>query len=133
MNRVKKKFNPFDSEGFGLASFTIGAEAGNVINVAVRLKTSDNKNVAGRKKVTVYFADANTGAAVTGTGPNGTVAIGTNGAILNTVQSKKQYDIITDQNGQFDLNIGESGAVTWYLVVCLPDGNIVVSNAVTFA
>lgn len=133
MAGLAKKGNPWKAEAFGFASITIGAEGGNVINVAVRLQDNRRKNITSRVFVNAYLADANTGLPLSVTAPNGTVAIGTNGTIIEEMVTKKKWHILTDASGRFDLNIGDSGTPTFYLVIVMPDGSVQVSNAITFA
>jgi hypothetical protein len=115
------------------ASFTIGSEASNVINAAVQLKTDRNQaSVASRKVVLCYLADANTGADVVGTAPDGGVATGTNGKIVSLVSGKMFY-AIANASGQFDINITHAaGAKTVYLVVVCGQRQVI-SGAITFA
>ena len=114
-------------------SFTIGAESGNTINVAVQIKQDRTGTaITSRRVLDVYFADANTGAAIIGTAPSGGAAIGTNGAILASIVANKMYRIVSNASGQFDLTITEAGAKTLYMVVVMPNGRLVVSGAITF-
>lgn len=106
------------------ATFTVGAEATNVINVAVKL------NVAGN--VFAYLSDDSSGNTLAGTAPSGGVAIGTDGLLIPMV-ANKAWRVTTESDGEFDVNITETGADTWYLVVVLADGTLSVSGAITFA
>lgn len=116
------------------ASFTIGTESGNVINVAVQLKKDKAQtSLAERRMVQCYLSGAATGASIVGTAPNTSLAIGTNGAILNEEVTDKLFKVITNASGQFDINISDSGTPTFYLVVVMPNGRLVVSSAITFA
>lgn len=131
--KLAKKGSPWKSDAYGYAVITVGAEAGNVINVAVRAQDVTRKNIANRVGIVCWLSDVNTGQGITGTAPNGTVAIGTNGTIIEEFITKKKWHIITDATGRFDLNVGDSGTPTWYLVLQFPDGSIQVSPAITFA
>lgn len=116
------------------ASFTIGTEATNVINVAVQLKSDKSQaSLAARRNVRVYLSGASTGATVVGTAPTGGAAIGTNGAVIAAITAGKVLDIVTDASGRFDLNITDTGTPTFYMVVVMPNGRLVVSSAITFA
>lgn len=130
---LKRKHDPFTTVGFGFASITVGAEATNVINVAIALKNDRRKAIVGARYVKVYLSDAATGIGLTATTMTGSPAIGTLGTIINTTVTKKMWEILTDANGNFDLNVGDSGTPTFYLVVLFPDGTIQVSSAITFA
>ncbi len=116
------------------AAITVGVEATNVINVAVQLKSDKSQAaLAARRHVRAYLSGVASGASIVGTAPNGGVAIGTNGAILNQPVSGKIFELITDASGRFDLNLTESGTPTFYLVVVMPNGRLVISGAITFA
>jgi hypothetical protein len=134
MSQIAAKRSPFQSSVFGLASFTIGTEGSNAINVAVRLKSARGQNIAQRVNAKVYLSDVATGVGLTATVPTSTVAIGTNGTILRANVTDKMFDILTDASGRFDLTIPQTAApVTYYMVVVMPDGSISVSGAITFA
>jgi len=117
----------------GTPTFTVGGEAADTIVVTVQLNDINGTATAFKTLVHVWLSDAAAGA-ITGTGPSGTVAIGsTSGVIVETVTSKKVYNIITGASGEFKLSIGEAGAATWYLNVALADGRVFSSGAITFA
>ena len=116
------------------ASFTVGVEGGNVINVAVAIKDGyNNVALAVRTSLMVYLADAATGAAIIGTAPSGGIAAGTNGAVLGALVANKLLAVVTNAAGLIDFNITEAGVKTLYVVVVLPDGRLAISGAVTFA
>lgn len=106
------------------ASFTIGTEATNVINVAVKL------NVQGG--CFAYLSDNADGSTLAGTAPSGGVAIGTDGLLIESV-TNKAWNVISESDGDFDIDITEAGADTWYLVLVLSDGTLAISGAITFA
>lgn len=132
MSKERALGAPFGIGLFSQISQVIGAEATNVINVALTLK-SGTKALYKRCALRAYFADAATGAAVVASAPSGgTPAIGTNGGIIPIVAGK-YFTLITNAAGLVDINITESGAKTMYLVVEMPDGSLWISNAITFA
>jgi hypothetical protein len=133
--RQTRKLNTLfaEAEGTSSATFTIGTEAANAINVAVQLADTDGTAQASLQGVSVFLSDAATGIGIAATAPDGGVAIGTDGAILDATVAGKALWVQTEATGAFDIDITESGADTWYLVVQLPDGNQVVSGAITFA
>ncbi len=118
---------------YNLASFTIGAELANVINVAVQLKDARGNVLPAGTVVDVYLASDVSGQPITPTAPTSTLAIGTRGSILAALVTDKMLRIATDSQGRFDINITQTATPTYYLVVMLPDGFIVVSGAITFA
>lgn len=115
------------------ATITVGAEASNVINVAVQLLDAGDADLAVRGHVFAYLSDDANGDGIAASAASGGVAIGTDGAIIDEVVTDKMFLIQSEADGDFDLDITEVGADTWYLVVVLPDGSQVVSSAITFA
>jgi hypothetical protein len=126
------ELNKIDGAPFD-ASFTIGTEAANIINVAVQLKDADAVNLAAIKSLRIYLSDNTTGNNFIATAPSGTVVIGTNGALYDVGGNKKVFQVITNSSAQFDINITEAGVKTLYLVLVLPNGALKISSAITFA
>lgn len=115
------------------ADFTVGAEAGNAINVAVQLKDRLNKNDLGeRAAVQFYLADDAAGDTPSATAPDGGIAIGTDGALIEHAANLSGL-AISEVDGDIDIDLTESGTGTWYLVLVMPDGQLQVSGAITFA
>ena len=112
--------------------FTIGAEAANVINVALQLVDGNGNALAQQVGFYAWLSDTAL-AAVATTVPDGDVAIGTNGLIVEEFTTDASFQLLTDANGELDLDIGESLVDTWYLNVLLPGGAVVSSDAITFA
>lgn len=79
-----------------------------------------------------YLSDASTGAGVTATAPATSVVAGANGK-LDALITKKVFLATTNATGALDVVLTETGVATWYLVVVMPDGRMVVSSAITFA
>lgn len=116
----------------GAPTFTIGAEAGDVINVLCSLNDSKGNAIAANKVVYVYLSDSATGDGLIGTAPSGGTAIGTDGTLLEAHTATKSWMVWTEADGDFDINITEAGAKTLYVCVVI-GGNLYVSSAVTFA
>lgn len=132
MRRIPARHNPFGSAHlFNLADITVGAEAGNVKNVAIQLKDANGKPIGQRGSLFAYLSDDANGDSVAGTAPD-TVAIGTDGLAIALVAGKALH-LTSEADGTIDLNITEDGIDTWYLVLVMPDGSLVVSPAITFA
>lgn len=125
------KSAPFEGVLPNTVSFTIGEEADDVINVAIQLQ--DGTQVLGeRASVMCYLSDDANGDSIAATAPDGNVAIGTDGLAIPLV-ADKAFQLVSEADGDIDLDIGEAGAATWYLVVVTPDGQLHVSDAITFA
>jgi hypothetical protein len=110
--------------------FTVGAEAGDVINVAVQL--NGKGALAQRASVFAYLSDDAAGDSVVATAPSGAVAIGTDGLMIDVV-AKKAFMLTSEADGDIDINITEAGTDTFYLIVVLPNGELAASGAITFA
>lgn len=117
----------------GTPTIVIGAEASNVINVDVQLRDAKAAAVAESRWVDVYLSDDSAGDGLCATAPDGGVAIGTDGTILNAPVASKMFQIWTESTGQFDIDITHAaGAATYYL--CIRDGGrLYVSSAIAFA
>lgn len=114
------------------ATFTVGTEATDVINVAVQLYDGAGVAVAVRKALPWYLSTASAGQTPAASAPNAGTASGTNGKIIEAVAEKYGL-MVFDASGRCDVNITDSGTPTFYLVVVMPNGNLSVSGAITFA
>ena len=117
-------------------TITVGAEATNVINVAVQLLGFDAENLSDRGCVHWYLSGDADGDGMLATEPTTMpVAIGTDGVVLEDWDSTtdKVGCVISNATGAFDLDIGDTGTPTMYLVVVLPNGRVKASAAITFA
>ncbi len=118
---------------YQLAAIVVGTKAVNTINVTVQLKEAGGQNVSKIVAVSAYLSDNADGSTLTATVPTSTVAIGTNGLILVVDVTNKVFQILTNATGQFDLNLIQTNtATTYYLVLVLPDGSLLVSGAIAF-
>lgn len=114
------------------ATFVVGTEAANAINVAVQLKDGAGVNVAERKVLQWYLATNATGATPAGTAPTGKVAAGAAGALIESINNLSGM-AVTNATGQLDVTLTDTGTPTFYLVLVLPNGSLAVSPAITFA
>lgn len=121
----------FDSSPLS-ASITVGTEATNVINVAVQLKNASGGNLAARGSVIAYLSDDANGDSIAATAPSGGVAVGTDGLAIPLV-ADKAFCLVSESDGDIDLDITEVGADTWYLIIVTPAGELIASDAITFA
>ena len=112
-------------------TITIGAEASNVIRATIQLQDISGSDLATITPVLAYLSSSSTGDGVTGTGPSTESAIGVDGS-LTALVTKKVYLLTSEADGDIDIDITESGAATWYLVLIMPDGRLVISDAITF-
>lgn len=115
------------------ASFVIGAEAGNAINVAVQLQDGNAADLAVRGSVLAYLSDDANGDSIAASAPDGGWAIGTDGLLIPLVAGKAAQ-LVSEADGDIDVNITHAaGALTVYLILVLPTGKLVASAAITFA
>jgi hypothetical protein len=49
------------------------------------------------------------------------------------IGAPKMFELVSESDGDIDINITESGVATWYLILVMPNGSLVASNAITFA
>lgn len=126
--------NGISVAGFAMpasATFTIGAEAANVINVAIQLTDGAGEAIATRAGLAFYVSSSATGDTVVAAATS--LAIGTDGVAIEAVSNSAGW-LVTEADGTADVNIGDaSGAATYYLVLVMPSGQLVVSSAITFA
>jgi hypothetical protein len=113
----------------GAAVITVGAEADNVINVAIQLNDAAGVALARRGFVSAYLSDDANGDSIVATAPD-TVAAGTDGVYIPLITGKR-FDLVSEADGDIDINITKSGADTYYLVLVLGD-KLTVSGAITF-
>ncbi len=115
------------------AVISVGTEgAGSIINVTVQLIDKDNGNeLAERIGVLGYLSDDAYGNSIVASAPDGGWAIGTDGLLIPIVTNKAAW-FVTENDGDLDINITHAGAnKTMYLVLVMPDGQLVVSSAIT--
>jgi hypothetical protein len=115
----------------GRATFSIGAEATNVITVAVQLQDAGGVDLAQRGAVYGYLSSDANGDSLA-TAPSGGVAAGTDGLLIEA-PANQGFWMISENDGDIDVAITDTSTPTFYLAVILPDGSLVVSGAITFA
>lgn len=131
-NREASKNAPFEAANLvDIISFTVGADAGTTVNVALVFKNPNGEVIAQRGAVEAYLSDDANGDSIAASAPSGGVAIGTNGLAIPVVTSKA-WLLTSESNGLLDLTITEAGAATWYLIVRLPNGKLTASGAIVF-
>lgn len=114
------------------ATFVIGAEASDVITVAVQLKDVRGADMAEKSVVTAYLAEDATGDVVEPAATS--FAAGTDGTVIGTLTAAASLLVLSEADGDIDLAINNgAGADTLHLVIVLPNGTRVISGAITFA
>lgn len=131
--RSRPEQSPFGSAGkVGRASITVGAEAGNAINVQIQMQNPNGIDCAQRVAVPWYLSNDANGDSIITTAPSGGVAIGTDGVLLEWTDNKAGL-MISEADGDVDITLTEAGVLTCYLILVMPDGSLVASGAITFA
>ena len=115
----------------GGATITVGADAGTTITVTIQLNDASGNEIAARAALWAYFSDDANGDSIAGTGPT-SIAIAADGVWQEVITDKAGW-LVSEADGDISLTITEAGADVWYLVLVMPDGSLVVSDALTFA
>lgn len=114
------------------ATITVGAEAADVINVAIQLQGNQSADAAQALGVLAYLSDNSDGSTLIATAHSGGVAVGTDGLAIE-LTADKVFVLVSESDGDIDLDITEAGAKTAYLVLVAPNGELIVSDAITHA
>ncbi|MDX9860893.1 MAG: hypothetical protein RBS99_08230 [Rhodospirillales bacterium] len=118
---------------FGAPTIVVGEEqGGNAINVAIQLTDAAGADLAVRGAILAYLSDDAAGDSIAATAPSSGWAIGTDGLLIPIVAGKAAH-LVSEADGDIDVTITEAGAATWYLILVMPDGRLVASEAITFA
>lgn len=113
------------------ATFTVGTETSNAINVAIQLKDAAGADMAIRNTLMWYLSsDANGDALASAT--SGGIAIGTDGLLIESVNNLAGF-VTSESDGDIDVTLTETSTGTWYLVLVMPNGSRKISSAITFA
>lgn len=115
------------------ATISVGAESGTDINVAIQLLDSGEQDLAEVGMVHAYLSDDSGGDGIAAAAPDSGEAIGTDGAIVASVVANLVWLLQSESDGDIDITFSDTGAFgPVYLVVVLPDGSVVVSDAIEF-
>jgi len=109
---------------------TIGAEAANVIDVAVQL--NDTEGVALSEVGVVDFYLSSDALGEVPVAATTSLAAGAAGAVLEFI-ANTAGKLITDDVGLVNLAIGDVGVATYYLIIELPMGGKKIIGPITFA
>ena len=114
------------------AKFTIGADAGTTIAVAIQFKDRANGVDMGEAVcVPWYFSSDAAGQAIS-PATDGGVAIGTDG-LLQEFTADVAGLMTSEADGDVDIVITDTGAFTMYLNLVMPNGRIVTSAIIEFS
>lgn len=114
------------------ATITVAAQAVRTIKASVQLLASGGGSLAVRGAVDAYLSDDEYGNSIVATAPSSAVAIATNGLLINQV-TDKAFKLVSEANGLVEINVINDVADTFYLVLVMPSGALIVSAAITFS
>lgn len=117
----------------GDVTFTIGPETANVIRVTVQLKDLAGENVTERVGNIIGYLSATQNFPSFTSDPSGGWTIVSNFGTLSQFISNRVAHFTSTVSGVFAIDIAETDNKTFYLILVLPNGKIVSSNAITFA
>ena len=133
MFRVPAKESPYRAACLvDHAEFVIGAESANTIAVGIQLQDANWTAIGECGAVHAYLSSNSDGSTIVATAPSSGVAIGTDGLAIESIADKK-FLFVSESNGHIDIVLSEAGVATFYLVLVMPDGHLVISSAITFA
>jgi len=121
------------TSAFSTATMVVGTEAANVINVAIQLKDGAGSDLAYRCGLNFYLSSDVNGDTLETSGPDA-IAIGTDGILIkNGADSLISGFLISEADGDIDINMTHAGADTFYLNLVNPlTGKVITSSVITF-
>lgn len=114
------------------ATVVVGVEDPDDINVTIQLTNLMGGDLASRASVQFYLADDANGDTPSAAAPDGGIVIGTDGAMIEWTANLSGL-LISEADGDIDITLTDSGTPTFYLILIMPDGSLVASDAITFA
>jgi hypothetical protein len=112
-------------------TIVVSAEDTNVVDVAIQVNDGAGTAMAARMGFLMYLSDDVAGDSIVATAPDGGWAIDTDGLEIPLIANKASY-FISEADGDIGISVTETGTDTFYLIVVLPDGSLVASDALTF-
>jgi hypothetical protein len=112
------------------ASITVGAEVTNVRAITIQLKDADGKDIDYVETVEIIMFLNAAKTAFVATGGSTGIEAGTDGALLAVV-AKKYFLATSEADGDIDLTWTDTGTEAAYLGLRLPNGRIIMSDALT--
>lgn len=116
-----------------------GAETANTRNITIQFLKADGTDMDApvTAEVIMYLDATGTNHVVTGgstgiTGGAGNAGAGVDGSLLAIV-AKKRFSVISEADGDLDLEWLDTGTEAAYLGLKLPSGRIIISDALTNA
>lgn len=113
------------------AVITVGAMNTRTINVGIQLNDAGGAALATRASIYGYLSDDANGDSIAAVAPDGNVVIGVDGLLIPVV-ADKAFLLVSEADGDIDLDITMSTADDWYLILVLPNGLLVPSAVISF-
>ena len=113
------------------STITVGTEASNVVNVAIQFNDAKGDALTEAWAGNIYFSDDAAGQTLATTAID-TVAVGTDGTIIKEVTAGKHYYVVSEADGDLDLNLTQDAADTLYMQVVFGDGRKKASSVITW-
>lgn len=131
VNAINTRFAE-DSVGNAVV-WNITAEAANARTLKIQFYARNGREMQRPCAVLAYVSSSATGDAIEAASGTLSVAAGTDGALVE-LSTDNGYLLIPEADGDMDVTITQtSGADTHYLVIVMPNGDLIVSPAVDFA
>lgn len=112
------------------ATIAIGADVADSRAITIQLTDGLGNNITERHTVMAgVYLDANGDAPVVTGGSTG-IVIGTDG-MLFTIVAKKLFQLVSEADGDIDLTWTDTGTEVAYLGLHMPNGQLVMSGALT--
>ena len=113
------------------ASFTVGAESGTTIDVAIQLKDYLGNDLANAAPVFAYISSDAAGLELAASGCTTDAAGGTDGKLLVLV-AKTAYLLVSEADGDIDVRFTDTGSSGFYLNLIMANGKIATSGKIQF-
>jgi len=111
------------------ATIVVGAESTSVCNVAVQFNDPNGSAAAAARAAHVYFTTDAAGQTMATLA----AAIGTDGTIIaQNAASTASYLVVSEADGDLDLDVTKAGAYTAYMHIVNPDGSLTTSGVITW-
>lgn len=112
------------------ATIVVGTEVPNVINVTVQFIDAEGTDMATPVAVPWYLADDAAGLNPATVAHSAGASIGTDGALIESIANLSGL-MISEVDGDVDIDFEETGSLTKYLVLVMPTGALIISDAIT--
>jgi len=114
------------------ASFTIGDEDSNVIAVKIQLKDWAGNDLKVPASVIAYLSNVSTGLTPHPISGEITLTSGGDGDVI-VLLTLNCWLLISEADGDIDIDVNETGTDDLYLVLVMPNGKLIVSDALDFS